>query len=148
MSTAIASFVPRCTIALITALTSCQHNFHVYQTVKGNKGNKTQGVTWYKKNKTQATTLDAKEHSGKVEPKPSGLVLFFQMPRGLTPQSCPKDGSWLHMKLTRDLVWSKKTKRDKLANPAYHCCSIHSSEVDANRRFRISYKSKKLWSKF
>lgn len=108
MSTAIASFVPRCTIALITALTSCQHNFHVYQTVKGNKGNKTQGVTWYKKNKTQATTLDAKEHSGKVEPKPSGLVLFFQMPRGLTPQSCPKDGSWLHMKLTRDLVWSKK----------------------------------------
>lgn len=33
--------VPRCTIALITALMSCQHNFHVYQTVKGNKGNKT-----------------------------------------------------------------------------------------------------------
>lgn len=68
----------------------------------------TKPKVWRGKNKTQATTLDAKEHSGKVEPKPSGLVLFFQMPRGLTPQSCPKDGSSLHMKVTRDLVWSKK----------------------------------------
>lgn len=38
----------------------------------------------------------------------------------------------------------QKTKRDKLANPAYNCCSIHSSEVDAKRFIQI----KKLWSKW
>ncbi len=76
----------------------------------------------------------AKEHSEKVEPKPSGLVLFFQMPRGLAPQSYPKDGS-SQIFTSHTKIWcGAKSKATQVGKSCIISLKLHSGEVGANRR--------------